>query len=215
MTLRVIGAGLGRTGTMSLKLALEQLLDQPCYHMIEVRSRAHVDAWKQAAHDRGAGWTRADWDELFAGFGAVVDWPAAPFWRELAAAYPEALILHSTRADAATWFASASATIFERDGGVDDAFYDMWDAVSSLTFDGDERVEAIAIAGYERHNADVLAMAPPERLVHYQPGDGWAPLCTALGLELPDTPFPHVNSTEAFRERRKQRRSERAQGETG
>jgi hypothetical protein len=198
MGLRVIGAGLGRTGTMSLKFALERLLGGPCYHMIEVRRHdGHIDAWRLAALGEPP-----DWHGMFDGYVAAVDWPMAPFWRPLAEAFPDAIILHSTRSDAATWFDSAASTIFRSPSHVPDSpFEDMWQAVAAMTFDGPYDDREVAIAGYERHNADVVATAPPDRLVRYRPGDGWEPLCSALDLAVPDEPFPHTNTTAEFRAR--------------
>lgn len=107
MSLKVVGAGLGRTGTLSLKHALERLLGQPCYHMAEVFEHPeHVPLWHAAA--RGE---LEDWSEIFGGYAAVVDWPAGSFWKEISAAYPDAIILLSTR-DAESWWESASSTIF-------------------------------------------------------------------------------------------------------
>ena len=198
MALRVVGAGLGRTGTKSLQQALQLLLGEPCYHMVEVFERPHhVDAWRLAAEG-----TPPDWHELFDGYAAAVDWPMASFWEDIAAAFPDAIILHSTRSDADTWFRSASNTILRpNDRDPDEPFSMMWSAVAARTFDGPETDRDVAIAGYEHHNRHVLATAPPERLVAYQPGDGWEPLCNALGLPVPDDPFPHANTTAEFRRR--------------
>src|SRR5581483_5643355 len=122
MTLRVVGAGVGRTGTHSLKLALEQLLGAPCYHMLEVFGHPeHVPSWAAAADG-----SLTDWDAIFTGYGAAVDWPAAAFWREISAAYPDALVLLSVR-DPDSWWKSASNTIWEvsqRD--TDDEFMNGW-----------------------------------------------------------------------------------------
>ena len=86
MTLAVIGAGFGRTGTMSLKVALERLSFGPCYHMIEEMEHPEHDAlWQAASDDKPV-----DWERLFAGYRAAVDWPVAAFWPELASHYPEA-----------------------------------------------------------------------------------------------------------------------------
>lgn len=183
---------------MSLKAALEQLLDGPCYHMMEVGNRAgDIEAWRQAA--RG---NPPDWREFFEGFVAAVDWPVAPFWPALADVFPEAIILHSTRADTETWQRSAHATIFAssaHDG--DSEFEAMWLEVAALTFDGHYTDPTVTGPGYERHNAWVLEHAPADRLVTYQPGDGWDPICEALGLPIPDASFPHTNSTAEFRQR--------------
>jgi hypothetical protein len=198
MPLKVVGAGLGRTGTHSLKLALERLLGEPCYHMIEVFGHPeHVGLWHQAA--LGA---MPDWDKLFTGYGEAVDWPAAAFWQEQAEAFPDAVILLSTR-DSAGWWRSCDNTIFEVFRRADDDMPDEWTAMIRELFrrflGGDVLDEKIAIDAYERHNEHVRATAPPDRLLEWHPGDGWEPICRALGVEVPNEPFPHVNSTAEFR----------------
>ena len=198
MPLKVVGAGLGRTGTHSLKLVLERLLGEPCYHMIEVLGHPeHVGLWHQAALGQ-----MPDWEALYEGYGAAVDWPAAAFWREQSEAYPDALILLSTR-DSASWWRSCDNTIFEVFRRGDDNMPSEWMAMIRelfrSRFAGDTLDQATAVAAYERHNDHVRATAPADRLLEWQPGDGWAPLCTALGVDVPDEPFPHVNSTAEFR----------------
>jgi hypothetical protein len=197
--LRVVGAGLGRTGTKSLQLALEMLLGAPCYHMAEVfKHRNHIPIW-----EREAAALEPNLDGVLDGYVAAVDWPAAAFWRELAAANPSAVILLSTRRDAETWWESADKTIFDglRRGIPGPEMLAMWQQVSARGFTAQLDHDA-AIAAYERHNADVRATADPARLVEWQPGDGWQPLCDALGLSVPAEPFPHTNSTEEFLARR-------------
>jgi len=195
----VVGAGLGRTGTKSLKLALERLLGAPCYHMAEVfEHREHIPVWEREARS-----ARPNLDSILDGYVAVVDWPGASFWRELASANPDAMVLLSTRRDAEAWWRSADATIFDglRRGIPGAEFAEMWTALAKRGFD--ERLEHDpAVAAYERHNAEVRANADPARLVEWQPGDGWAPLCNALGADVPDEPFPHTNTTEEFLDRR-------------
>jgi hypothetical protein len=199
--LRVVGAGLGRTGTKSLQLALATLLDAPCYHMAEVFAhREHIPLWEREARS-----DPPNLDAILDGYSAIVDWPGAGFWRELAAANPDAVILLSTRRDAETWWRSADNTIFDglRRGIPPPEFLAMWKQLARRGFT--ERLEHDpAVAAYERHNADVRATADPGRLVEWQPGDGWQPLCTALGVDVPDQPFPHANSTEEFLSRREQ-----------
>jgi hypothetical protein len=68
-----------------------------------------------------------------------------------------------------------------------------------IRFTSEWRDEEAAKAAYDRHNAEVRASVPPERLVEWHPGDGWEPLCRAVGVPVPDAPFPHVNTTEEFR----------------
>jgi hypothetical protein len=201
MQLQVVGAGIGRTGTHSLKLALEQLLGGKSHHMLEVFEHPdQVPAW--AAATRGE---TVDWDALFADYVATVDWPGGAFWPELTAQYPEALVLLSVRKDADAWWKSASQTIFiamEQQPPDDDpmrAWYDMVVGLIEKRFTPDFRNEDAAKAAYEKHNAAVRAAVPAERLLEWQPGDGWEPICDRLGIAVPAEPFPHVNSTDEFR----------------
>jgi hypothetical protein len=208
--LRVVGAGLGRTGTHSLKIALERLLGAPCYHMVEVFKRpAHMAAWRAAASGE-----LPDWHKLFDGFAATVDWPSAPFWWEIAEAFPDAVILFSHR-DTDGWWKSATRTIFEglrrRDrpstGGPTDsptdnaAFWAMITDLFTKTFTPDVLDEAAAKAAFDRHTADVRQRAPKNRLVEWRAQDGWGPLCAALSVPVPSEPFPVSNTTEEFRAR--------------
>ena len=195
MSLRIVGAGLGRTGTLSLKTALEKLLGQPCHHMMELFTHPEqVPYWLSAA--RG---TMPDWHELMKGYVASVDWPSAAFWPELAAANPDAIVLLSTRDSSETWWNSANETIFR---GISLAPPGIWrDMVQSMMasrFTPDVGNRAAAIAAYERHNAEVRARVPKHRLLEYQPGDGWEPLCKALGVPVPSEPYPKTNTREEW-----------------
>ena len=196
MALKVVGAGLGRTGTHSLKVALEQLLGGPCYHMVEVFGHPeHVPMWHAAFRGEPV-----DWDAVFDGYVACVDWPGGGVWRQLAAYAPDAVILLSTRDSADQWWTSASRTIFQaldRVPGNDEWHAMAMDMLRSLTPDFPD--EAACKAGYERHNAEVRAEAPPDRLVEWKPQDGWGPLCKALGVPEPADPFPLTNTTAEFR----------------
>jgi hypothetical protein len=185
MPLKLVGAGLGRTGTNSLKLAIEQLTGEPCYHMTEVFGKPdHVDAWRAAIVDG----TMPDWDRLLAGYSATVDWPACAFWSQLADANPEAPVLLSERSSADAWWTSIEqAHTRSMSEPMLRAFCPGWP-------ERDAMIEA-----YERHNERVRKEVPPERLVEWRPGDGWAPLCAALGVPVPEEPFPHANSAAEFR----------------
>jgi hypothetical protein len=198
MTLQLVGAGLGRTGTTSLKAALELLLDGPCYHMTEVIGRPDVaERWLQAVEG-----DLPDWDELLAGYVAVVDWPTVTFWRELSAAYPDAPVLLSTR-DADAWWKSASRTIFPAIAREQPPAIGLERRMISALFDRftrDWQDEAAAKAAFLAHNDAVRDAIPTSRLVEWHPGDGWGPLCTALGVPTPDVPYPHVNTTDEFRQ---------------
>ena len=205
MPLRLVGAGLGRTGTHSLKLAIERLTGQPCYHMSEVFEKPdHVDAWRAAIVDG----TMPDWEQLLAGYGATVDWPACAFWEQLAEAYPEAPVLLSERSSADVWWASMEQTIVTmlsrpvRDA--QQAHTRTMSAPLMTSFCPEWPDREAVIDAYERHNDHVRETVPAERLVEWRPGDGWAPLCAALGVAVPDEPFPHVNSTAEFRQSMRQ-----------
>jgi Sulfotransferase domain len=198
MAIRVVGAGVGRTGTLSLKTALEQLLGQPCYHMLEVFGHPeHVSFWHEAAEGG-----KVDWAGTLSGYGATSDFPACLFWQEILDANPDAVVVLSTRKDSRSWWASASQTIFAISGShlppeMAD-WFEMWKAVTTSRFTPDWTDETAARAAYDRHNAEVRASVPADKLVDWQPGDGWQPLCEPLGVPLPDEPFPHLNTREEF-----------------
>jgi hypothetical protein len=198
MTIQLIGAGLGRTGTMSLKLALEQLLGGTCHHMMEVFGHPdEVPSWHAAMLGEPV-----DFPALLSGYTAIVDYPGAAVWRELAAAFPDAPVLLSTRSSADEWWDSASNTILAlRPDREDSDGRRMVDEMFRRSLGVDITERDAVIAAYEAHNAAVRREVPPERLFEYQPGDGWAPLCAALDLPIPDEPFPHTNTREEFRER--------------
>lgn len=196
--LKVIGSGLGRTGTHSLKLGLEKLLGAPCYHMMEVFPRpAHFGLWTKAAKGESV-----DWHALFEGFAATVDWPSGAFWEELSVAFPDAIILHSERSSPEAWFKSAIETIFkERPSPPPPPMAEMVGAMFANRFTANIRDKDAAIAAYNKHNAHVRAAAPKSRLVLWKPTDGWGPICDALKLPVPSEPFPHSNTTEEFNAR--------------
>jgi hypothetical protein len=195
MSLSVLGVGLGRTGTLSLKLALEQLGFGPCYHMVEVfKDPAAPAFWSGAAEDRAA----ADWDRIFQGYRASVDWPAATFWREIAAAYPQAKLVLTLR-DEEAWFASTQATIFQTSyENAPDAFHQMLEKVIGRLFDQQIHDKERVLEFYRRHNQTVQQVIPPDRLLVYNVAQGWDPLCRFLGVDAPDAPFPKVNSRDDF-----------------
>ena len=135
------------------------------------------------------------------GFAATVDWPSASFWPELSVAFPQAIVLLSTRASA-DWYRSASDTIFRNwNRGESSPIRPMAEAIFQTRFISSLEDRDATIAAYERHNARVRSTVPRERLIEWSPGDGWAPLCAALKLPMPDAPFPHANTTEEFQAR--------------
>jgi hypothetical protein len=197
MALRVIGAGLPRTGTTSLALALEQLLGGRVHHMSMIPGHPF---------DLGAGWDTAlagdqpDWDQLFTGYIAAVDWPASMFWRELSEVYPDALVLLSMRDSAETWWQSTEATILPvarlaLTPGWNEG-RGLLDLLERFTASHEWDDPAKLMAAYERHNAEVQQSIPPHRLLVWRATEGWGPICRALGLSAPDQPFPWVNRRE-------------------
>ncbi len=193
MALSVIGAGFGRTGTDSMKLALEALGMGPCHHMKEVLPNTkQVALWRSAAQG-----DLPDWEEAFAGYKSAVDWPAAYFWRELSEYYPHAKILLTVRSSE-SWYASMERTIFKTLKASTDPASIGLKLIANGVFSGrlDDRAHAIAM--YEKNNAEAQAAFGKHRLLTYNLGDGWKSLCNFLGKPIPDAPFPHSNSPEEF-----------------
>jgi len=199
MALKVVGAGFGRTGTLSLKTALEKLGFGPCYHMMEVFPRPeHVRMWHRLAFEN-----QIDWDSLFAGFSAAVDWPAARWWREIAAHYPEAKVLLSVR-DPEGWYKSMIDTIYQpmKSPAPDDA-PDLLrlqnemvrKAILGETFDNRFEDKAYALEVFKRHTQEVRDAIAAARLLVFDVREGWAPVCRFLDVAIPDEPFPRLNDT--------------------
>ena len=206
MALNVVGAGFGRTGTLSLKYALEKLGFGPCYHMAELQSHPeHVSMWAQA--HRGE---PVDWDVLFDGYRAAVDWPSCNLWQEQAAFYPNAKVILSTR-DPERWYESVHNTIFKSTvlaRQSDDprvrargawVFELIWDNIFHGRMDDKNHV----IGVFRAHEEKVKTTIPEERLLVFEAASGWAPLCEFLGVDVPDDPFPRVNTTDDFTQRMK------------
>ena len=202
MTLQVIGAGVGRTGTYSLKLAINQLGLGPCHHMEEVlfHMPEQVPLWAAAV----AG--KPDWAAIYKGYQSAVDWPTASYFRELNAAYPSAKFILTVRSTE-SWVASFSATIYKLLGMRDQAPKEMQEwlemstaAIAKAGF-GPGLDEAALAKKFEAHNEAVKATIPSERLLIYQVKEGWAPLAEFLGVATPEEPFPRTNDRGEFWDR--------------
>jgi len=217
MALQVIGAGLGRTGTLSLKAALEEVGFVKCYHMIELfMDPQRVVYWEAASAGQPV-----DWDALFDGYQAAVDYPTCRYYKELMAHYPDAKVVLTVR-DPERWYESARETIFQAgrprpgDGGGfpqdfpfpgDPQMFarifqmiqrDIWGREFGGRFE--EREHAIAL--FNRHAAEVKEQVPPDRLLVYEVKEGWGPLCKFLDVPVPEgKPFPHLNDRQTFRNR--------------
>jgi Sulfotransferase domain len=190
--MNVIGAGLPRTGTLSLKVALEMLGLGPACHMLDVIADPDRAAlWEQA---RGG---KAKWAKIFDGYDSAVGPPTSGFWEELIRAYPGAMVLLSVR-DPESWGRSMSETAWgAREGEDADR---AADGTASGARDGgslrrtrEGGSTARLIEAMERHNEAVRRGVPRERLLVWSVGDGWEPLCESFGIPVPDAPFPHLN----------------------
>jgi hypothetical protein len=212
MSIELIGAGLPRTGTLTQKLAFEALGLAPCYHWVNVLADlpTQVPLWNRALDGE------APWDEVFAGQRSSADWPGGYFYRELMDAYPDAKVLLSVR-DPERWEPSFRETVWNMGHGESlirllssargqvDPRWRRYLALVDRMFWGDrgtfakghERPEQL-IAQFERHNEQVKATVPPERLLVWEVSEGWDPLCEFLEVDVPGEPLPHVNDRETF-----------------
>ncbi|MGW3349095.1 sulfotransferase family protein [Nonomuraea rubra] len=209
----MIGAGLPRTGTLSLKAALERLGYGRCHHMFELFDHPElIGRWLPAVPGDRAGWER-----VLAGYRSAVDWPVSFYWRELAEAFPEAKVVLTVR-DPARWYASFRAMVGRRAAAItaaarggDDAFEEAFAPLLPLlrhmacaTFDGVRPGpdwvpdEAEAVAGFARHAAAVQEGVPDGRLLVFDVREGWGPLCAFLGVGVPREPFPRLNDADAL-----------------
>lgn len=200
MALEVIGAGFGRTGTLTLKTALEMLGFGPCHHMVEVIANPQqAQFWNRAAKGEPV-----DWEEVYSGYRATVDWPGCHFYAQLAERYPDAKVVLSLR-DPDRWYDSMCETILASMSSM--GLADELDEnhpmlfggliIARDTFRGDFSKDNV-IAAFARHNAEVQSRIPPERLLVFEAAHGWEPLCAHLGVPVPAEPFPRVNDREEF-----------------
>lgn len=199
--IRVIGAGFGRTGTMSLKLALERLGFGPCYHFTEVMRSRHASQWLQIADGASP-----DWDRLFDGYSATTDWPAASYYQELASHFPDARVILTTR-DPDAWHASMCRTLVPLRRALSRWIPGMrviarltdkliWDG----TFDGRIEDKGHALTVFEEHSEAVRQNIAADRLLKFDVRDGWPPLCEFLGVPVPENaPFPRANDSATVR----------------
>ncbi|MGW7403990.1 sulfotransferase family protein [Streptomyces sp. NPDC054833] len=202
--LEIFGVGFGRTGTLSLKKALERLGFGPCHHMLGLfEDPDTVALWQAAARGKQVDWTR-----VYQGYRSGVDWPGAAFWRQITAAFPGAKVILTER-DPDAWYASAESSIHAAavaplPDDADPLFARVrqmsldvvWDGVFGGRFA--DRQHALEV--YEAHIAAVKRELDPARLLVFEVGQGWEPLCAFLGVPVPDEPFPRSNDRAAFAE---------------
>ena len=197
----VVGTGFGRTGTLSLKLALERLGFGPCHHMIELfENPEQIPLWARAAQDG-----TADWDAVYRGYRSTVDWPGARFWREITGHFPHARVILTVR-DPERWYESAAESIYRGASAsvpeTDPVIRQMRQVVRQVVWDGEfggrfsDAEHAIKI--FNEHNKAVRQEIPADRLLVLEISQGWEPLCDFLGVPVPDEPFPHSNDRQAF-----------------
>lgn len=211
MALKVIGAGFGRTGTLSLKAALEVLGFGPCYHMVELLAQPErVTHWEAAEQGQ-----RVDWDALFEGYRAGVDFPVYRQYRALTRHYPEAKVILTVR-DPEAWHKSALESTYSASPpplrvallALKLPFSArLRSLLRALTlargvwrkdFAGRFEDKAHALKTYHAHLEEVRRVVPKERLLVYDVREGWGPLCTFLGVPVPERPFPHLNDRVSF-----------------
>ena len=208
MAITVIGAGFGRTGTLSLKTALEELGFSKCFHMMDVLAHLeHAAVWDDAARGEPV-----DWDSLFRGYQATVDWPGCAFYEQLLRHYPSAKVILTVR-DPDRWYESARQTIYPAR-----QLFPRWltwlnprmrrfgmmlnRVVWQGTFQGRFEDRTYAIDVFNRHNDRVRQSVPPRQLLVYEVREGWEPLCRFLELPVPaGKPFPHLNEAAEFQAR--------------
>jgi hypothetical protein len=209
---KIIGAGFGRTGTASLKVALEELGFGPCYHMTEVFANPdHIEVWEAAM--RG---DPVDWERLFHDYRATVDWPGAAFYEELMERCPDAKVILTVR-DPDRWYESTRSTIYNIQNVASSPVFSLAalfvprlrhlrraalmaaDLVWNRTFDGRFEDREHAIEVFERWNEAVEMRVSAEKLLIYEVKEGWGPLCEFLGVEAPDEPFPRLNAAADMR----------------
>ena len=194
MSLEIIGSGLGRTGTMSLKAALERL-GFPCYHMVECfpKGPSHWKLWEAVGKET------PDWEALFEGFTATVDFPACTSFAALAERYPDAKVVHTVR-DPEKWFTSVQSTIFAEEWirflPTSEAGPYMQATINDY-FENRMNDHDYLVRRFNEHTEAVRQTIDPDRLLVFEVAEGWEPLCEFLELPVPDEPFPRVNDTEA------------------
>lgn len=194
-SLKVIGTGFGRTGTDSMREALEILGFGPCHHMRElINDSEHERLWRSVV----AGAT-PDWDLLLGGYSSCVDWPSAYYWPQLVDAFPEAKVILTWRS-AESWWKSFEKTILQ---GIL-SFVETEDTPKNTELIGPkvfqdrpgDRDHCISV--YEANIAAVKKNIPAERLLIHKLGDGWEPLCSHLNVPVPKVPYPNSNCTSNF-----------------
>ena len=203
MSLKVIGAGFGRTGTLSLKYALEQLGFNQCYHMMEVgKHGGHRKIWRKAHSGE-----KVDWDSLFEGYQATVDWPSCNLWREQLAHFPEAKVILSLRSPE-SWYESVMATIYKTSkAGVQSEdpttrYGSSWafDLIWNPIFDNKLDDKSHTISVFKRHNEAVMKEVPESNLLVFEAKQGWQPLCDFLEVPVPQTDYPRINTKAQFKQ---------------
>lgn len=213
MALQIIGSGLARTGTMSLKQALEHLLDTPCFHVIELMKQPKRVSYLKERYKKGT----TNWDAFYDGFGVAVDYPTCLYFEELLVKYPNAKVIHTIR-EPESWYESVYNTVYR---GVPKGAKDIFRLIkTSLTskdmrqlapvfqhnekiiwkeqFEGKFEDKSRAIEIFEAHTERVKQIVPSDKLLIFNVKEGWKPLCAFLNKEMPNSPFPRANARSEF-----------------
>jgi len=214
-SLKIVGAGLPRTGTHSLYEALN-LLGYKTYHMIElIQGQKFRDFELWTSYFRGDRNVSDFADEIYAEYDAAVDFPTANAWQDLAAYYPDAVVILTERASPELWWESMRATV------ISDNFFlytlrrmhplfravgetarhawkkDLGWTVPRTPNDSDRD----AMIEFYKRNSQAARAFDPKRTLIFDVRQGWEPLCAFLGKPVPDVPFPKGNTRREFRHR--------------
>lgn len=204
MSIKVIGAGFGRTGTASLRTALEKLGFNKCYHMHEILvDQSRAKSWYKASQGKDV-----NWDRVFDGYQAMLDWPSCSFYKNLVEKYPEAMVILTVR-DPEEWYKSVSETVYPLSNSFSKwhawfsptarimkgmLFKIIWEGTFHGKFEDKEYAKTI----FNRHIEEVKRTVSEEKLLIYKVTEGWKPLCEFLKVDEPEEPFPRVNGLEEF-----------------
>ena len=196
--IKVIGAGFGRTGTLSIRYALEELGYKPCYHMKAALTRPwHIPFWLRAIKGK-----KVNWRLFFRKYRATIDWPACEFYKQLMEEYPDAKVILNVR-DPQEWYDSSYKTIYRIQN-----YFPWWfpkifvkmqqKLIWEGRFEGRFEDRDFAIGNFIRHIEEVKEHVPEDKLLIYDVKDGWGPLCRFMQAEEPQKPFPHHHEQKEY-----------------
>ncbi|CAO3629773.1 unnamed protein product [Mucor hiemalis] len=203
--IKVIGASLGRCGTDSMRVALDMLGYKTHHGTCFLQDpNLSIKKFYEAALDQ----EHADWDYVYEGFDAAVDWMGSTCYKSLLSKYLDAKVLLTVRS-ADSWYKSVGNTMMKANvefATIDpeNPIYYFYQLTRIVALDGyafdpkkfadEEYVKKL----FNAHIEEVKRVVPADQLLVLELGEGWDRLCHFLGKEVPDVPYPSVNSTAEF-----------------